>query len=533
MSKTLNGRSVLDTRRTSDPPSLSEASKDSASGRDKDRASKQLAQAQRRVDQMNEKLQQNSMRSSPELSSEALEEYPEALRREILDLQQALIDKFRGQHKLVSGAQFRGNGPAHAAKCEQCEAKDVSLKKAKETVRSLRFQLSQAEDKLFGGKAGGASGPTSRSDVVVSALKEENEDLARRVSALERDNTNLSQLLEIEKIRLEKHRRHSFVCEDEELSERVKKRCEESEQKYKDLLDSSAENQVKMIQLKEQLNLKCAYAKGLEDDLEVARQRPAAPSPKKAAEVEERLNRAEGDNQALRGEVEALQRQYQDLCAKSEADLAELRRSTQLEKDRSSQQLDEAQQSVTALRGEGEQATLLIDRMRKEADAAQDDAQRLKQELDLLRALADQKLARTRDLEADLVTLRKEADEANNKMSSMLKRMTAESESSAKAIQKAISSSVRLCVVAPTVNVHVADKKMKFRTNIPKEDLECFLRDRVLSKYTFLFEQAQDNCAPDGVTDLQPWIKKVLAEMQESVENHISSAMKSGGSNGS
>ena len=36
-----------------------------------------------------------------------------------------------------------------------------------------------------------------------------------------------------------------------------------------------------------------------------------------------------------------------------------------------------------------------------------------------------------------------------------------DSENSAKAIQKAISSSVRLCVVAPTVNVHVADKKMK------------------------------------------------------------------------
>jgi hypothetical protein len=42
--------------------------------------------------------------------------------------------------------------------------------------------------------------------------------------------------------------------------------------------------------------------------------------------------------------------------------------------------------------------------------------------------------------------------------------MTAESEKSALAVQKAIQSSVRLCVVAPTVNVHVADKKMKFRS---------------------------------------------------------------------
>jgi len=69
---------------------------------------------------------------------------------------------------------------------------------------------------------------------------------------------------------------------------------------------------------------------------------------------------------------------------------------------------------------------------------------------------------------------------------------------------------------------------LQFRTNIPKEELEKFLKEQVLSKYTFLFEQTKENGAPDGVTDLQPWIKKVLAEMQESVENHISSAMKNG-----
>ena len=42
--------------------------------------------------------------------------------------------------------------------------------------------------------------------------------------------------------------------------------------------------------------------------------------------------------------------------------------------------------------------------------------------------------------------------------------MLVESENSKKAIEKAISGSVRLCVVAPTVNVHVADKKLKFKS---------------------------------------------------------------------
>jgi hypothetical protein len=41
--------------------------------------------------------------------------------------------------------------------------------------------------------------------------------------------------------------------------------------------------------------------------------------------------------------------------------------------------------------------------------------------------------------------------------------MLIESENYKKAIEKAVSASVRLCVVAPTVNVHVAEKKLKFK----------------------------------------------------------------------
>lgn len=43
------------------------------------------------------------------------------------------------------------------------------------------------------------------------------------------------------------------------------------------------------------------------------------------------------------------------------------------------------------------------------------------------------------------------------------RKMLIESENYKKAIEKAVSASVRLCVVAPTVNVHVAEKKLKFK----------------------------------------------------------------------
>jgi hypothetical protein len=58
-------------------------------------------------------------------SQASIEEYPEALRKEISDLQQALVDKFGGSSKRVSGAQFRNSSGPAMHKCETCESKDL------------------------------------------------------------------------------------------------------------------------------------------------------------------------------------------------------------------------------------------------------------------------------------------------------------------------------------------------------------------------------------------------------------------------
>ncbi len=49
-------------------------------------------------------------------------------------------------------------------------------------------------------------------------------------------------------------------------------------------------------------------------------------------------------------------------------------------------------------------------------------------------------------------------------MSDLLKRIALESETTKKALEKSIASSVRLCVVAPTVNVHVNEGRTKFKS---------------------------------------------------------------------
>lgn len=63
-----------------------------------------------------------------------------------------------------------------------------------------------------------------------------------------------------------------------------------------------------------------------------------------------------------------------------------------------------------------------------------------------------------REMEKDVTNL-------NSRVDDLLRRLTVEGENAKKAIEKAVTGSVRLCVVAPTVNVHVADsKKMKFKS---------------------------------------------------------------------
>lgn len=52
----------------------------------------------------------------------------------------------------------------------------------------------------------------------------------------------------------------------------------------------------------------------------------------------------------------------------------------------------------------------------------------------------------------------------NYRLQDLMKRMANDSENTKKALEKAISSSVRLCVVAPTVNVHIGENKKKSKS---------------------------------------------------------------------
>ena len=121
--------------------------------------------------------------------------------------------------------------------------------------------------------------------------------------------------------------------------------------------------------------------------------------------------------------------------------------------------------------------------------------------------------------------LNAEIERLSNLKSDLTKRLQKESDNSRKSIETSIASSVRLCVVAPTVNVTVANNKIKAKAALNEKSLKSFLTTEVLSKYSFLFKQQDEESSPVEKEPLQVWIQKMLNNMQTSIEDHVNNAM--------
>ncbi len=121
--------------------------------------------------------------------------------------------------------------------------------------------------------------------------------------------------------------------------------------------------------------------------------------------------------------------------------------------------------------------------------------------------------------------LNNEVERLNGLKSDLTKRLQRESDNSRKSIETSIASSVRLCVVAPTVNVTVANSKIKAKASLNDKTLKTFLTTEVLSKYSFLFKQQDEESSPVDKEPLQVWIQKMLNNMQQSIEDHVNNAL--------
>lgn len=198
-------------------------------------------------------------------------ENPDHLMEEINHLQHALVDKFRSNQKLVSGSQFR-SGIKDSLKCEQCEAKDLLLKKTKENVRSLKFQIQRLEDRLYngGGTSGGSGKKNHEKDLNLSGQSLEAssastggliEELKKQISELEQMNATLwrekqqSDLTAGSALQLLREKDEIVVTLQSEIAE---------------LETTREEEEKKLGLLRSQLTLKIDYANDLEQKYQEA-----------------------------------------------------------------------------------------------------------------------------------------------------------------------------------------------------------------------------------------------------------------------
>ena len=81
---------------------------------------------------------------------------------------------------------------------------------------------------------------------------------------------------------------------------------------------------------------------------------------------------------------------------------------------------------------------------------------------------------------------------------------------------------VRLCVVAPTVNVQVggSSQPVSCKPHLPHEQLKNVIQQQVLPKFVSAFLQSADSTAPDG-SPLQSWLRMLATDMQRSIERHL------------
>ena len=88
-------------------------------------------------------------------------------------------------------------------------------------------------------------------------------------------------------------------------------------------------------------------------------------------------------------------------------------------------------------------------------------------------------------------------------------------------LQELLQSSVRLCVVAPTVNVSFGGQTLSHKAPLPREKIRAALELQVLPSFTRAFTQEHENMAPDGGS-MDDWLKETTVSMQGSIEKHLS-----------
>lgn len=435
-----------------------------------------------------------------------------------------------GNHssKLVHGSQFR-MPQRLAPPCEQCDVLSNNLKKSKETIRSLKLQISRLEERLHDKRPSYNSNTIERDPA--TDISAEYENLKTMYNNLVRKNKDMES--ELNKVKTENHNNILQHEENQRALQRtnqiLNEDLESTSSQYNDIKDRcrvltvecNDKNQ-KLSEINQTLNVKIEWISDLEKELEFLRSGIQSSNDSLLNGLREEIEKLKSINSSLNNTMTKNKSEFDLKNNENMKSILLLEEQVQTLQDGVSDRdtvINERNETIDHLRNR-------ISGLENQQTVTQADLGNIKNEL-------QQEKQASSVIKAEKNNLLKELQELNKKYNDLILRVTKESEVTAKALEKAISSSVRLCVVAPTVNVHIADKKLRMQSKTSERELKTFLEDQVLTKYVHLYNQENEDMAPDGKTPLRKWVSKMLGEMQSSIEAHINNAMKGAGSSGS
>ena len=279
--------------------------------------------------------------------------------------------------------------------------------------------------------------------------------------------------------------------------------------------------------------------KSMEEKLRELETRHGAAAQKLNLQLVELTAELEKKSAAVRARDETIA-EVQEALAELRGALEKAKVEEQMRRRGDQSKVQELQQEVLDLRSTQDEARKLLqgkenqkrklaaeikvvrERLCKAIEDAQVSKDQSARELgDALRETEEQKL-RVEALVREVAALKQFHDEA---LQEAVRNATEEAKK--KAMEMTLQSMVRLCVVAPTVNVHlnipgeeVEDAMEECKAPLPRERIKRIIERNILPLFTRIFIQDQEGLAPNG-KQLDSWLEQMLTEMQGSIESHL------------
>jgi hypothetical protein len=264
--------------------------------------------------------------------------------------------------------------------------------------------------------------------------------------------------------------------------------------------------------------------------------------------MKQQLEKAEGRVQETLDAMKALQ--AQDKSSESAREIERLHQALQLSSssnaslsvkcDDLSEKLAAANSQINALRyreeslqaslvskaGEHESAVSTNNQLRAKVNELERQTSWLRDDADKANRRHEQKEVELIAMKRSMASLKEDIDGINYDRQFLQDKLHTNQETLKKSIEKAVQSAVRLCVVAPTVNVQVSDKRLKFKASLDEKKLRQFLTQEVLMSFSFLFKQEKEDSSPIAGVPVNVWVQQMLADMQSSIEQHVEAALQ-------